>query len=81
MITCAVAAMMLSAQGAEVIKVEPPHGRSGASIGTQKNGHPFFHTAMGQRSLAIDLKTQIGRDAVKRLAADPMCCCTIIAPE
>ena len=39
MITCAVAAMMLSAQGAEVIKVEPPDiGDPGRLIGTQKNG-------------------------------------------
>ena len=73
MITCAVAAMMLSAQGAEVIKVEPPViGDPGRLIGTQKNGvSAFFHNCnRGKRSLAIDLKTQTGRDAVKRLAAD-----------
>ncbi len=61
MITCAVAATMLSAQGAEVIKVEPTViGDPGRMIGTQKNGV----------SASIDLKTQAGRDAVKRLAAD-----------
>ena len=73
MITCAVAAMMLSAQGAEVIKVEPPViGDPGRLIGTQKNGvSAFFHNCnRGKRSLAIDLKTQTGRDAVMRLAAD-----------
>ena len=73
MITCAVAAMMLSAQGAEVIKVEPPIiGDPGRLIGTQKNGvSAFFHNCnRGKRSLAIDLKTQTGRDAVMRLAAD-----------
>ena len=73
MITCAVAAMMLSAQGAEVIKVEPPViGDPGRLIGTQKNGvSAFFHNCnRGKRSLAIDLKTQTGREAVMRLAAD-----------
>ena len=56
MITCAVAAMMLSAQGAEVIKVEPPViGDPGRLIGTQKNGvSAFFHNCnRGKRSLAI----------------------------
>ncbi|MAI68883.1 MAG: CoA transferase [Rhizobiales bacterium TMED143] len=73
MITCAVAAMMLSAQGAEVIKVEPPDiGDPGRLIGTQKNGvSAFFHNCnRGKQSLAIDLKTDTGRDAVRRLAAD-----------
>ena len=73
MITCAVAAMMLNSQGAEVIKVEPPViGDPGRLIGTQKNGvSAFFHNCnRGKRSLAIDLKTQTGRDAVMRLAAD-----------
>ena len=73
MITCAVAAMMLSAQGAEVIKVEPPViGDPGRLIGTQKNGvSAFFHNCnRGKKSLAIDLKTQTGHDAVMRLAAD-----------
>ena len=73
MITCAVAAMMLSAQGAEVIKVEPPViGDPGRLIGTQKNGvSAFFHNCnRGKKSLAIDLKTQTGRDAVMRLATD-----------
>ena len=73
MITCAVAAMMLSAQGAEVIKVEPPViGDPGRLIGTQKNGvSAFFHNCnRGKQSLAIDLKTQTGRDAIMRLTAD-----------
>ena len=73
MITCAVAAMMLSAQGAEVIKVEPPViGDPGRLIGTQKNGvSAFFHNCnRGKQSLAINLKTQTGRDAIMRLTAD-----------
>ena len=73
MITCAVAAMMLSGQGAEVIKVEPPViGDPGRLIGTQKNGvSAFFHNCnRGKQSLAIDLKTQTGRNALMRLAAD-----------
>ena len=83
MITCAVAAMMLSAQGAEVIKVEPPViGDPGRMIGTQKNGvSAFFHNCnRGKRSLAIDLKTQTGRDAVSASPPMPMCCCIITVP-
>jgi crotonobetainyl-CoA:carnitine CoA-transferase CaiB-like acyl-CoA transferase len=45
MITCSLAAMTMAAQGAEVIKVEPPAmGDKMRPLGTQKNGvSGFFH--------------------------------------
>jgi crotonobetainyl-CoA:carnitine CoA-transferase CaiB-like acyl-CoA transferase len=73
MITCSLAAMTMSAQGADVIKVEPPGmGDKMRPLGTQKNGvSGFFHNCnRGKRSLAIDLKSQAGVDAVKELASE-----------
>lgn len=72
MITCSLAAMTMSSQGADVIKVEPPGmGDKMRPLGTQKNGvSGFFHNCnRGKRSLAIDLKSQAGVDAVKELAS------------
>ena len=70
MITCSLAAMTMAAQGAEVIKVEPPAmGDKMRPLGTQKNGvSGFFHNCnRGKRSLAIDLKSEAGVEAVKKL--------------
>ena len=72
MITCSLAAMTMAAQGAEVIKVEPPAmGDKMRPLGTQKNGvSGFFHNCnRGKRSLAIDLKSAAGVEAVKKLIA------------
>jgi crotonobetainyl-CoA:carnitine CoA-transferase CaiB-like acyl-CoA transferase len=71
MITCSLAAMTMSSQGAQVIKVEPPKmGDKMRPLGTQKNGvSGFFHNCnRGKRSLAIDLKSSAGIKAVKELA-------------
>ena len=70
MITCSLAAMTMSSQGAQVIKVEPPKmGDKMRPLGTQKNGvSGFFHNCnRGKRSLAIDLKSSAGIKAVKEL--------------
>lgn len=72
MITCSLAAMTMAAQGAKVIKVEPPlMGDKMRPLGTQKNGvSGFFHNCnRGKRSLAIDLKSDAGVEAVKKLIA------------
>ena len=72
MITCSLAAMTMAAQGASVIKVEPPIGGDQMRpLGTQKNGvSGFFHNCnRGKRSLAIDLKADAGVQAVKKLVA------------
>lgn len=73
MITCSFASMTLAAQGAQVIKIEPPIGGDVMRhLGHQKNGiSALFHNCnRGKRSLAIDLKSSDGSDAVKQLAAD-----------
>ena len=72
MITCSLAAMTMASQGAEVIKVEPPIiGDKMRPLGTQKNGvSGFFHNCnRGKRSLAIDLKSEAGVEALKKLAS------------
>ncbi|MDB4135444.1 CoA transferase [Gammaproteobacteria bacterium] len=72
MITCSLAAMTMAAQGAKIIKIEPPLGGDQMRpLGTQKNGvSGFFHNCnRGKRSLAIDLKSEAGVEAVKKLAA------------
>ena len=73
MITCSLAAMMMRAQGAEVVKVEPVlMGDPMRYVGSMKNGQSaLFHNCnRGKRSLAIDMKNQHGIEAVKRLAAN-----------
>ena len=73
MITCSLAAMMMRAQGAEVVKVEPVlMGDPMRYVGSMKNGQSaLFHNCnRGKRSLAIDIKNQHGIEAVRRLAAE-----------
>ena len=73
MVTCSLASMTLAAQGAEVIKIEPPLGGDVMRhLGHQKNGiSALFHNCnRGKRSLAIDLKSSAGVDAVKQLAME-----------
>jgi crotonobetainyl-CoA:carnitine CoA-transferase CaiB-like acyl-CoA transferase len=72
MITCSLAAQTMAAQGANIIKIEPPVGGDQMRpLGTQKSGvSGFFHNCnRGKQSLAIDLKSEVGVDAVKKLAA------------
>lgn len=72
MITCSLAAQTMAAQGANIIKVEPPVGGDQMRpLGTQKGGvSGFFHNCnRGKQSLAIDLKSEAGVAAVKQLAA------------
>jgi len=72
MITCSLAAQTMAAQGANIIKIEPPVGGDQMRpLGTQKSGvSGFFHNCnRGKQSLAIDLKSEAGVDAVKKLAA------------
>ncbi len=72
MVTCSLAAMTLRAQGARVIKVEPVRtGDPMRMLGSQKSGiSALFHNCnRGKRSLAINLKHEVGVEAVRRLAA------------
>jgi len=57
-------AMMLAEMGAEVIKIEPPDGDPWRVMGAG-----FIGVNRGKRSVAIDFKTEAGRQIGYRLAA------------
>lgn len=60
--------MFLGFLGAEVIKVEPPEGDKTRLLSGMGRG--FFPTFnRGKRSVALDLKSEAGRDALDRLLA------------
>jgi crotonobetainyl-CoA:carnitine CoA-transferase CaiB-like acyl-CoA transferase len=64
-------AMMLAQHGANVIKIETPHGGGDWSriLGRRYGDHSAFsvYGTLGKRSVAIDLKTHEGREIVWRL--------------
>ncbi len=64
------AAMFLAQYGANVIKVESPHGGDWARIiSGRSGGHSVFsiYCTLGKRSIAIDLKTAEGKEILWRL--------------
>ena len=65
------AAMLLARYGADVVKVEPPEGDWARTLGRRYGNHTAFSIAsnLGKRSIALDLKTDHGREAVRRLTA------------
>jgi crotonobetainyl-CoA:carnitine CoA-transferase CaiB-like acyl-CoA transferase len=65
-------AMTLADLGAEVSKVEPVGGERGRRIGPPwQAGESVIHLSVNRnkRSIAIDLKTDLGRRAVRRMVA------------
>src|SRR5688572_17330648 len=63
-------AMTLADLGAEVSKVEPVGGERGRRIGPPwQAGESVIHLSVNRnkRSIAIDLKTDLGRRAVRRM--------------
>lgn len=66
------ATQMLAELGADVIKVEPPEGDVVRRIGPQGLEHGlgpiFLGVNRGKRSIALDLKTELGRSALIDLA-------------
>ena len=64
MVSGPVAAMMLGDQGADVVKVEPIHGEQLRHLGEPHNGIPatFFSCNRNKKSLAVDLKDEMGKD-------------------
>ena len=73
MISGPLAAMMLADQGADVIKVESPGiGDMMRILGSQKNGMTgiFALNNRGKRSIGINLKSDGGRDVLRRLVSD-----------
>jgi len=69
MVSGPVAAMMLGDQGAEVIKVEPLGGEQMRHLGPSHNGiQPvFFSCNRGKKSIAIDLKSDAGKEVLSDL--------------
>lgn len=73
------ATMMLADQGARVIKIEPPGGDATRLFGpfiagqtpVQEGGYGgyFGSTNRNKQSIVIDLKSEAGRDTLKRLVA------------
>ena len=64
-------ATLLAACGAEVIKLEPPEGDWSRGLTTSKDTVSVLSVCFnrGKRSVVLDLKTDAGREAAKRLAA------------
>ena len=62
---------LLAASGADVIKVEPPQGDWSRGLGTTHGGHSALSAVYnrGKRGLRLDLKTEAGLAALRRLAA------------
>jgi len=68
------AGLLLAGMGADVIKIEPPHGSPTRRIGPFAGDTPnperslfFWHHNRGKRSVVLDLETPDGRDNILRL--------------
>ena len=63
--------MQLADFGADVIKVEPPHGDFYRQLPPLEDGesHYFMSVNRNKRSVVLDLKTETGRAALRRLIA------------
>ena len=65
--------MVLGHLGAEIIKVEPPKGdnfrRSWMPPGSPVDGYEFMMVNTNKKSVAVDLKTEEGREIVRKLIA------------
>ena len=69
MVSGPLAAAILGDQGADVLKVEPVHGEQLRHLGEPHNGVPasFFSCNRNKKSLAVDLKTEAGKDILWKL--------------
>ena len=69
MVAGPVATMMLADQGADVIKVESPHGDLMRHFSRGRNGMnaAFLSCNRNKRSLAVDLKSEDGLEIIKKL--------------
>ena len=72
MVSGPVVAMMLGDQGADVIKVEPTHGEQLRHTGEQHNeiAPTFYSCNRNKKSLALDLKSDAGKEVLWKLIDD-----------
>tara|TARA_Y100000768_G_C23929381_1_gene659249 strand:- start:92 stop:1279 length:1188 start_codon:yes stop_codon:yes gene_type:complete len=72
MVSGPMGAMILADQGAEVIKVEPMAGDQLRHMAATHNGvnAPFYSCNRGKKSLAIDLKSEEGKDILLSLVKE-----------
>ena len=72
MVSGPMGAMILADQGAEVIKVEPMAGDQLRHMAATHNGvnAPFYSCNRGKKSLAIDLKSEEGKDVLINLVKE-----------
>ena len=63
--------MVMADHGADVIKVEPPSGEPVREVGLKQAGAStwFRNTHRGKRCIVLDLKSEAGQDAFRRLVA------------
>ena len=66
------AGMLMAQYGADVVKVEPIEGEWGRFISRDYDKHSAFSvtTNLGKRSLALDLKSEEGKEALRKLIVD-----------
>src|SRR5579863_219182 len=59
----------MAENGAEVIKVEPPHGDNARHVPVIKNGRSGYFVGLnrGKKSLCLDLKSNTGRELLKQM--------------
>ena len=64
-------AMLLAQYGAEVVKIEPPHGDWVRGVGKSTGDHSSLSIVpnLGKQNLALDLKSNEGQAIAQRLAA------------
>lgn len=66
MISGPLCTMMLADQGADVIKIEPPHGDHSRRVATRRGGYSasFLNNNRNKRSVVLNLKTPEGVDTL-----------------
>lgn len=66
------AGMLMAQYGADVTKVEPLEGEWGRFISKDYDKHSAFSVSanLGKRSIALDLKSEEGKEAVRKLLVD-----------
>lgn len=72
MVSGPLATMLLADQGADVVKVEPPHGGDYTRLASNRRGGfsaTFLNNNRNKRSIALDLKRPRGLEVLLRLVA------------